>query len=547
MKKDFLMVADAQQPEIIAPRPLSRLTYKIMSLNLLAIFMLIVGVAYLDQYREELTASETETISIETQLYAAILAESAFAGEKFEGNQAQKILESFIRQKSQEIRLFDRDGKLLTGHISDGTTSPVQTPIEQTGKLPGALGHAIEDTFARLVDVFAVRFNLPPYPKVVPDDYLTYPDVDTALEKNVSLSAWQSEKGGLILSSAAPIIKNNEVVGAVLVTRLDTNIEKTFASVRLDILKLFLLALTLTISISLYLAGAIGHPLRQLASAAEAIHSGRTKMVNIPDMSDRKDEIGELSQAMRSMTQALSERLDSIDRFAADVAHELKNPLTSLRSAFETLQKVKADNDRQRLNDIILHDLQRMDRLITDISQASRLDTELSRDKLAPLDLRDVLLPLIDMHRKPIERLGDNHEKSADQITYSGLGAPVMVLGQPVRLAQVFQNLISNALSFSPAGHPVRLTVEQEPDFVTIYVDDDGPGIPDSKLEKVFERFYSERPSSEAFGTHSGLGLSIVKQIIDVHGGTIHAENRVTAEGKKVGARFITKLKVPKI
>ena len=220
-----------------------------------------------------------------------------------------------------------------------------------------------------------------------------------------------------------------------------------------------------------------------------------------------------------------------------------------MRSAVETLPRIKAENDRQRLGDINLHDLQRMDRLITDISQASRLDTELFREILTPVDLREVLLPMIDSHRQPLERslelasATDSGKQEGHNIRFTGLGSPVMVLGNAQRLAQVFQNLIGNALSFSPENHPIHIKVEQTPEGVKVTVEDDGPGIPENKLAKVFERFYSERPAAEAFGTHSGLGLSIAKQIMDSHGGTIHAENRIDENGKILGARFVTRLK----
>lgn len=531
-------------PEIIAPRPLSRLTYKIMSLNLLAVFVLVVGIGYLDRYREGLTNAEMETLSIETQLYAAILAESSMTGKKLQHDLAANVVESFVDQKNQQIHVFDTEGRI----VIDSKTSDlnVKTPRLPRAKLPSMAGRVLENSFAALVDAFAVRFNLPLYPSVNLADSSSFPDVADALAGDGSLSAWQKDGGGLILSSAAPIKKDNHIVGVVLVTRSDTTIETTFANMRLDILKLFLVALTSTIAISLYLSGVIGHPLRQLASAAEAIRAGNSQNVKIPDMSGRNDEIGELSIALREMTDTMNERLDTIDRFAADVAHELKNPLTSMRSAIETLEKIKSDADRKRLTDIILHDLNRMNRLITDISQASRLDTELSRDILTPVDLRNVLLPLIDVHRQPIDREG-SVTSSTNNISFTGLAAPVMVMGLPVRLAQVFQNLIGNALSFSPPGSAVRLKVEPGSDYVQITVDDDGPGIPDTKLEKIFERFYSERPAGEAFGSHSGLGLSIVKQIIDAHGATVHAENRYDPDGRKLGARFIVRLKTPKI
>lgn len=527
----------------IAARPLSRLTYKIMSLNLIAALILVVGIGYLDRYRESLTNAEMEALSLESRLYAAVIAESAYDGKTPNLEQARNLIGSFAEQREQKIDFFAADGKLLISAITEDTSK--RRILYANSGMGWRLAERVETAFAKLVDTFGVRVNLPSYPTIDETNYKSYPDVDDALDGALSLSAWKKGTGTLVLSSAFPIRKGDDIVGAVLITRLDTGIQETFASMRMDILMLFLIALTVTITLSLYLSAAIGHPLRQLASAAQAIKRGRSRNVEIPDMSERDDEIGELSIAMRQMTRSLNDRLDSIERFAADVAHELKNPLTSMRSAVETLQKVKKEEDRTKLSDIILHDLVRMDRLITDISQASRLDSELSRDVFEAVDLRDILLPLIDAQRKPLEREGTASE-STSNIHFTGLGAPVMVLGHKLRLSQVFQNLISNALSFSPADHPVEIKVEHRGDHVRVTVEDDGPGIPENKLEKVFERFYSERPAQEGFGNHSGLGLSIVRQIIIAHGGKIHAENRFDAGGQKLGARFITQLKIPK-
>lgn len=529
--------------ENIAARPLSRLTYKIMSLNLIAALILVVGIGYLDRYRESLTNAEMETLSLESRLYAAVIAESAFDGKVLNLEQARALIESFAEQKEQQIDFFSAEGKLLLSAAADDSAKTRK--LHSKENMGWWVFDQVETGFATLVDTFGVRVNLPSYPVTDKNNYKTYPDVDDAFDGALSLSAWKKGAGTLVLSSAFPIRKGEDIVGAVLITRLDTGIQETFANMRMDILKLFLIALTVTITLSLYLSASIGHPLRQLASAAQAIKRGQSRSVEIPDMSERDDEIGELSIAMRQMTRSLNERLDSIERFAADVAHELKNPLTSMRSAIETLQKVKTDADRKKLSDIVVHDLVRMDRLITDISQASRLDAELSRDVFEPVDLREILLPLIDAQRKPLEREGMASE-STNNIHFTGLGAPVMVLGHKLRLSQVFQNLIGNALSFSPKDHPIEIKVEHRGDHVRVTVEDDGPGIPENKLEKVFERFYSERPVQEEFGNHSGLGLSIVRQIIIAHGGKVFAENRFDADGRKLGARFITQLKIPK-
>jgi two-component system sensor histidine kinase ChvG len=256
----------------------------------------------------------------------------------------------------------------------------------------------------------------------------------------------------------------------------------------------------------------------------------------IPDLTARGDEIGDLSAALREMTEALSRRLDSIDRFAADVAHELKNPLTSLKSAVETAARVPDPAVREKLMAIVLDDVARLDRLITDIAGASRLDAELSRAQAEPVDLAEILDGLVDALASVAKP-----EQARPVLAREGHG-PFAIMGIADRLGQVFRNVIANAQSFSPAGGTVRVALRRIGDFVVVSVDDDGPGIPADKLESIFERFYSERPADEKFGTHSGLGLSISRQIVEAHGGTIAAENRMTPTGSVAGARFVIRL-----
>jgi two-component system sensor histidine kinase ChvG len=285
------------------------------------------------------------------------------------------------------------------------------------------------------------------------------------------------------------------------------------------------------------LAGLIGHPLRKLARAAERIRASKGQDVTIPDMSHRRDEIGELSMALRDMTQALHDRMESIESFAADVSHELKNPLTSLRSAVETVSIVKSEEDRKKLLDIILHDVQRLDRLITDISKASRLDVELARDEMEEVDVRQLLENIVSGHKTPMERTGDHTDVHFPIKLDIPRNKDLVTMGNYGRLTQVFENLISNALSFSPEDGVVTIRAIPSKDQIIIEVEDEGPGIPESKLEDIFERFYSERPKTEEYGKHSGLGLSITKQIISAHGGDIYAEN-VKAGNQVTGACF---------
>jgi two-component system sensor histidine kinase ChvG len=260
----------------------------------------------------------------------------------------------------------------------------------------------------------------------------------------------------------------------------------------------------------------------------------------IPDMSRRGDEIGELSGALKEMTEALWQRLDAIERFAADVSHEIKNPLTSLKSAIETAARIKDPVQQQRLMSIVLEDIARIDRLIGDISSASRLDTELSRAEAQPIDVASMLQALVEMHAATVNDDGPRIELDVGS-------RALIVQGLEDRLGQVFRNIIANAASFSPPGGSIRITARQRKDpargeTVEVTFDDEGPGIPEDKREAIFERFYSERPKGEKFGTHSGLGLSISRQIVNAHGGAISAENRRDATGRVVGARFIVRL-----
>jgi two-component system sensor histidine kinase ChvG len=272
--------------------------------------------------------------------------------------------------------------------------------------------------------------------------------------------------------------------------------------------------------LSIYLAGTIARPIRRLAAAAERVRRFHGRQVLIPDFGRRGDEIGDLSASLREMTGALWTRMDAIERFAADVAHEIKNPLTSLRSAVETAARVDDPQKQRRLLAVVLEDVQRLDRLITDISDASRLDAELSRVELEPVLVGRMLEALVDVHQATQSEAAPRLLLS---LPASGDGA-LVVPGIEDRLVQVFRNLIANAISFSPSGAPIRLAAERQGDDVVVIIEDEGPGIPEGKLEAIFERFYSERPAGEKFGTHSGLGLSICREIVEAHHGTIRLD-----------------------
>lgn len=520
----------------IAPRPLSRLTYRILSLNIITLAVLAMSFSYISQTRQNLISNEISNFDTESRLYAALLQRTP---DLLLGKDKQKLdalLSEINIHEDQQVSLFlDRKSAISTVGI---------IPLRKTyAETRDADLNIAARGVAAVEDMLSVNFKLPAFPGSENLLSADVPKIEQTVD-GLNIAAWSAPDGGLILSADIDLFVNAKKVATLQLVRRDMQIEESFASTRIDVVRFAIISLTLTISFSLYLAGLIGHPLRNLAKAAEAFRLSKGRGVEIPDLSGRDDEIGELSEAMRDMADALRKRLTAIESFAADVAHELKNPLTSMRSAVETLPRVKNEADRERLTAIIHHDLQRMDRLISDISQASRLDSELARDVLEPLDVRNILIPLIEARLSPEERaIGEGQ----GQIIKVGFAHPVLALGQAGRLAQVFDNLIANALSFSPESKFVTVTVEAHDDFAKIMVDDEGPGIPESRLEKIFDRFYSERPVSEGFGMHSGLGLSIARQIVGSHGGTIHAENRKNEEGRVIGARFIVKLRAPSL
>jgi two-component system sensor histidine kinase ChvG len=348
-------------------------------------------------------------------------------------------------------------------------------------------------------------------------------------------------RGETIVSVAVPIQRQRSVRGALLLSTQGGDIDAIIASERWVILQVFGVAALVMTALSVLLANGIGEPLRHLSAAADRVRRRARSRQEIPDFTDRADEIGQLSGALRDMTSALYARIDAIGSFAADVAHELKNPLTSLRSAVETLPLARTDGARDRLIAVIRHDVKRLDRLITDISEASRLDAELARGETGPVDMGKLTETVVAMQnevRKP------NEARITLAVPPAGASsaAAFFVTGHDGRLGQVLVNLIDNARSFSPPGGEVRVSLAREGTMVVLSVEDDGPGIPPHALERIFERFYTDRPE-QGFGQNSGLGLSISRQIVEAHGGTIRAENREGAVGTdgepaRLGARF---------
>lgn len=521
-------------------RSFSKLTARVLAINLLALFILLGGLLYLGRYEERLILAELEALRLEGQIFAAALAEGATVSTpdglwEFDLSRARQMVRRLNESTETRTRLFALDGSLmadsrvLAGPGGVIEIEPLPPPQEEMG---GWLRESFDSAYLWITEMLPRRKRWPAYSERADQAAEDYRSVVSALRGNASRQIWTSEEPPhLMFGVAVPVQRLRVVLGAVLVTRDSTAIERTLQSVREEILIVFVVSLAITTLLSIYLAGTITRPIHRLAEAAERVRRGHGRRLEIPDFTGRRDEIGELSGSMREMTEALWARMDAIERFAADVAHEIKNPLTSLRSACETVARVQDPEQQRRLMAIILEDVERLNRLISDISDASRLDAELSRAETEPVDIAEMLIMLADLYRTTVEDGGP-------RIMLDLEDESLVVPGLEGRLVQVFRNLIGNAITFSPPGGTISLGARHRGDAVEVIIEDEGPGIPPAKLEAIFDRFYSERPAGEKFGTHSGLGLSISKQIVEAHRGTIVAANRE----ERSGARFTVRL-----
>lgn len=521
-------------------RLMSPLTRKILAMNFIALAIPVAGLLYLGPYRDQLIAQEMEALRTHGEIFSGALGEGAISildngQEVLSLVPARHIVRRLSNPSRVRARLFLSDGNLAAdsrrlGGFGNEVTIESLPEINNEPEILSTILDMMEDVTTIMHDKAHPVYRDRSSPSAV-----DFPEVARALNGEIAGMVRQRQDGKLILSVALPVQRYYQVIGALLLSKEGSEIETAMREVRLNILLVFAAALVITTMLSLYLAGTIARPVHKLAEAAERVrHTIGRNDEQIPDFSARKDEIGDLSGALREMTNALRARLTAIERFAADVSHEIKNPLTSLRSAVETVARVKDEEQREKLLRIIQDDVSRLDRLITDISDASRLDAELSRADSRQVDLTQLLNALIDMHNATAE------DRGIPVINLDCLGdGPFSVNGIGDRLVQVFRNLVGNAVSFSPEGGSITIRLWRDKDVIQAVVEDDGPGIPDNKLEAIFDRFYTERPEAEKFGTHSGLGLAISKQIIEAHNGTIKAENRRHANGEPKGARFV--------
>jgi two-component system sensor histidine kinase ChvG len=563
--------------QFLVSQSFSSLTRRIVFLNVAGLLAFVLGILYLTQFRAGLIGARVDTLLVQGETIATALAATSQgtesesididlekllelqAGESYNPSdntlfgyefplspeRMAPLLRMLITPKQATsgttlARVYDRDVTLLLDSRGMRSDVPGYDLPSPTAEPSGIL----ERTFIAIRKWLA-RGDLPLYRDIGPGNGKTgYEEVAKALEGTEERSVRINDRGQVVVMVAVPIQRLRTVRGVLLLSTQGGDIDHTVEAERLAILKVFLVAAGIMSVLSMLLASTIAGPVRRLADSADRVRRRVRGRVEIPDFTNRRDEIGHFSGNLREMTSALYSRIEAIESFAADVAHELKNPLTSLRSAVETLPLAKTDESRSRLLSVLKHDVQRLDRLISDISDASRLDAELQRQEAAPVDLYKLLNAVVAMA---------DEVKRDDGVTvtleFAGSPRIFKVQGHDSRLSQVMNNLIDNARSFSPPDGTVRVTCRRSGREILITVDDDGPGIRPDAIDKIFERFYTDRPQ-QSFGQNSGLGLSISKQIVEAHDGRLLAQNRIAprepgdgaAEDRVLGARFLVRL-----
>jgi two-component system, OmpR family, sensor histidine kinase ChvG len=548
----------------------SSLTRRILSLNLAGLIALVAGVLYLSQFRAGLIDAQAQSLLVQGEIIARAIAatgtsdsngitidpdrlidlkpgetygpsEDILSGLDFpiDPTRVAPVLRGLISPTKTRARIYDRDGVLLLDsrdQFARGDVLRFDLPPPQRGK-PG-----IAERSMNAIRNWLNRGDLPPYRELGPENGKGYYEVAQSLAGSKASAVRVNDRGEVIVSVAVPVQRFRAINGALMLSTQGDDIDQMVTAERIAILRVFGVAAAVMIVLSILLASTIAGPVSRLADSAEHVRRRIKTRIEIPDFTRRRDEIGHLSGALREMTDSLYNRIEAIEAFAADVAHELKNPLTSLRSAVETLPLARNETSRARLLAVIEHDVRRLDRLISDISDASRLDAELQRQDVSPIDMRRLLNTLVTVSNET-----RHNNNVAVQVQFEGTSFDTFAVpGHDSRVGQVISNLLSNACSFSPEGGIVRVTCRRVRNDVEIVIDDQGPGIRSDALERIFERFYTDRPH-QGFGQNSGLGLSISKQIVEAHGGKIWAENRIgeaamDTEPPVLGARFVVRL-----
>ncbi len=516
----------------------SALSRRIILFNALALIILIGGVIWVQASRAGLVDERISGIREQALIVAGALAEYATDPDTHTLNVAvaEPLLSRLIAPTQLRARVYG-----INGQLAIDTRNLLARNVVTTTELPPPDWW---DNFLQFLNrIYDGAMGVRPLSRLEPyfeagKNGRVYEEVNSALAGNTEGKVRVNEQDKLVVSVAVPIKRFVTLYGVLMLTTESGDIDNILKEERRALLEVFLVAFAALLFSSLYLAGFIAEPVRRLAAAAERVRRGRTGREEIPSIEGHKDEIGELGESLAAMTRALYDRIDANESFAADVAHELKNPLTSLKSAVEMMMRTKDAEAREKLVAVVRNDVLRIDRLITDISDASRLDAELSREKSETVDIGHLLETIVDIYRGMELPRGIHITFTLD---LAGRGHAT-VLGLDERLGQVFRNLIDNAISFSPAGGDVRVIAEVIGGRLRARVEDDGPGIPLDNLEHVFDRFYTERPPEQGFGKNSGLGLAIARQIVASHGGRIWAENRTDDSGKRLGARFVVEL-----
>ncbi len=509
----------------------SKLGRLIILLNLVGLAILIAGALVLNELRRGLIQARIDGLTTQGQFIVKVLDETATVGDPapaLKAQQASEFLQILFIPRGQRARLFDSAGQLVAD--SEAVADRVEARALARARAPGEK----------------------PLPLMIRKDHdpraLARAQAGLAVELKTALAGHPvagvrfTETGDRVVSVSMPIQHVAAVLG-VLTLEAD-DVDKIVAAQRAALVPFILIAITATLTSSLMLNRLVARPVLRLARAADRVRLAGEREMSLPDIARRDDELGDLARALADMTHAQSERMDATERFAADVAHEIRNPLTSIRSAVETLDLVTDPAVINRLLGIIKQDAGRLDRLITDISNASRIDAELSRDPPEPIDVERLLTEIANLYEAQVKPgsgpLGVHVRYTGDRTLRMVVPAVVMARENP--LGQVLRNLIDNARSFSPPGGTVSLSATSAKGRVVIYVDDEGPGVPPDNLETVFERFYTARPKGQAFGGNSGLGLSIARQIITAYGGEVRAESRLNPDGSVAGARFLIDL-----
>ena len=504
--------------------PGSKLGRLIIALNLFGLAILIGGALVLNELRRGLVNARIDSLTTQGELMATIIDQAATVGEPvpaMDGEYAGRVLQLLSNPKAQRARLFDAQGKLIADSdlVADRVEWRQLPPARSRGSPEGFNLDFVPQRKAATPEGAAALRN----------------EVDGALAGRHLAQVRVGENGQRVVSVSIPIQHVRAILGVLTLEASD--VDEIIARERMALIPFILIAICVALLSSLLLNSLIAQPVRRLARAADSVRLSRARAISLPDLARRDDELGDLTRSLEAMTDSLSERMDAIERFAADVAHEIRNPLTSLRSAVETLDIVKDPAARDRLLSILKNDVKRLDRLVTDISNASRLDAELSRDQPKRIDLERLIFDVAALYQATAKP-GDVTVRFEPP---KGLEAPT-VSGREGPLSQIFRNLVDNARSFSPPGSEVVVGLAKAKGLIIATVADSGPGIPQENLETVFQRFYTSRPKGAAFGGNSGLGLSIARQIAEAHGGTLRAANRMLADGEVAGAMFILTL-----